>query len=81
MDGQADLIQANYFHAPDGTPWLKLQFGSRSRTRQNGYDVERTSVRATVVAAVPKDASRIAGSSQGVFGTVDYECLRPAARL
>ena len=81
LDGQADLIQVNYFQAADGAPWLKLLFGSRTQTRVNGSTVERTSVRATVVAAAPKNANRISGSSHGVFGSIDYECLRPNARL
>ena len=81
LDGQADLIQVNYFQAADGAPWLKLLFGSRTQTRVNGSTVERTSVRATVVAAAPKDTNRISGSSHGVFGSIDYECLRPNARL
>ena len=81
LDGKADLVQAHYFQAADGTPWLKLLFGSRTQTRVNGFTVERTSIRATTVVAAPEDVSRISGSSHGVFGSIDYECLRFDGRL
>jgi hypothetical protein len=74
----------NHLQAADGTPWLKLLFGSRPQTQLNGFTIERTSVRATVAAAAAaaaKDASRISGTSHGVFGSLNYECLRPNARL
>lgn len=81
LDGQVHLVQAHYFQAADGTPWLKLLFGSRTQTRVNGFTVERTSIRATVVAEASNDGRRISGSSHGVFGSIDYECLHPNARM
>jgi beta-lactamase regulating signal transducer with metallopeptidase domain len=80
-DGSVDVVQASYFQEADGTPWLKLFLGSRTRARLTGFDVDRTSIRTTVVTTLPKGTNHVTGTTNGPYGTIDFECTRPNARL
>ena len=76
-----NLVQANYFQASDGTPWLKLALGERTRAKLTGFEVERTSIRTTVVTTLPKGTAHVTGTTRGTYGSIDFECGRPRAHL
>ena len=80
-DGAADVVHAVYFQEADGTPWLKLLLGARSRARLNGLEVERTSYRTTVLTSLPRGTTYVTGTTRGTYGSIDYECVRPAPHL
>ncbi len=79
--GSVDFVQAKYFRDRDGTPWLKLFLGVRTRAKLTGFEVERTSFRTTVLTALPKGADHVTGTAQGTYGSIDFECARPNAPL
>ena len=75
--GPVSLIQSQYFQELDGTPWLRLVLGARTQVMLNGFAVERTSISTTIVTPFPRGTKRVTGTTHGVFGTVDFECIRP----
>ncbi len=80
-DGSIDFVQAKYFQEADGTPWLKLFLGARTRATLSGLQVERISVRTTVVTTLPRGMTHMTGTTHGTYGTIDFECGRPSASL
>lgn len=80
-DGSVDFVQAKYFQEADGTPWLKLFIGARTRATLSGFQVERISVRTTVVTTLPKGMAHVTGTTHGTYGTIDFECGSPSASL
>jgi len=80
-DGSVDFVQAKYFQEADGTPWLKLLLGARTRATLTGFEVERTSIRTTVVTTLPRGTNHMTGTTHGTYGTIDFECVRPNAHL
>jgi hypothetical protein len=80
-DGSVDFVQAKYFQEADGTPWLKLLLGARTRATLTGFEVERASVRTTVVTTLPRGTNHMTGTTHGTYGTIDFECVRPNAHL
>ena len=79
--GTVDFVQAKYFQEADGTPWLKLFLGVRTRARLTGFEVERTSFRTTVLTTLPRGTDHVTGTTHGTYGTIDFECVRPDAHL
>jgi len=79
--GSVDFVQAKYFQEADGTPWLKLFLGVRTRARLTGFEVERTSFRTTVLTTLPRGTNHVTGTTHGTYGTIDFECVRPNAHL
>ncbi len=80
-DGSVDFVQATYFQEADGTPWLKLFLGARTRATLSGRDVERTSFRTTVLMTLPRGTNHVTGTTHGTYGTIDFKCIRPNAHL
>jgi hypothetical protein len=80
-DRSLDLIQARYFREADGTPWVKFFVGERTRATLTGREVERTSVRTTVVTILPKDTDHPTGTTRGPYGSIDFECRGGNAHL
>lgn len=71
---QLELIDARYLRSADGTEALRFLLGVRARVRLTGMDVERTSVRATVVARLRDGTSHLSGETTGLTGTLNYRC-------
>ena len=80
-DGSVDFVQATYFQEADGTPWLKLFLGSRTQAKLTGLDVERNSVRTTIVTTLPRGTTHVTGTTRGTYGTIDFECVGSNAHL
>jgi len=80
-DGSVDFVQAKYFQEADGTPWLKLFLGARTRAKLTGFEVERNSVRTTVVTTLPRGTKHVTGTTHGTYGTIDFECVASNAHL
>lgn len=79
--GSVDFVQAKYFQEADGTPWLKLFLGVRTRAKLTGFEVERTSFRTTVLTTLPRGTDHVTGTTHGTYGSIDFECARPGAHL
>ncbi len=80
-DGSVDFVQAKYFLGADGTPWLKLFLGERTRTKLTGFEVERNSVRTTILTTLPRGTNHVTGTTHGTYGTIDFECVGSNAHL
>lgn len=77
QDGeQLEMIEARYFQNADGSEALKLLLGVRVRVKLTGMDVERASVRATVITKLPAGVGSLKGAMTGLNGTLSYECRR-----
>ena len=79
-DGAVDIVQARYFQQSDGTPWLRLLLGTRSRAILTGFEVERISYRATVVTRLPRDTDHVTGTTSGSYGAINFDCAKSGAQ-
>ena len=79
--GTVDFIQAKYFQEADNTPWLKIFLGVRTRAKLTGFEVQRTSFRTTVLTRLPRGTNHVTGTTNGTYGTINFECVRPDAHL
>ncbi len=80
-DGPVNFVQAKYFQEADGTPWLKLFLGVRTRATLTGFEVERTSIRTTITTTLPRGTKHVTGTTHGTYGTIDFECVESNAHL
>ena len=80
-DGSVDVVQAKYFQEADGTPWLKLFLGARTRATLSGREVERTSFRTTVLTTLPRGTDHVTGTTHGTYGAIDFKCVRSNPHL
>lgn len=80
-NGSVDFVQAKYFQEANGTPWLKLFLGARTRTKLTGFEVERSSVRTTILTTLPRGTNHVTGTTHGTYGTIEYECIGSNAHL